>query len=396
MKQISSSLFCLLTASLLSAATPPIEGPLKPFLGEPELEIQDLFDGERFSNIVVAMDGTLVATWGAQNIRVRRSVDGGKTWGPEIQVTPGIHAGGVTVDEKTGDILLFAHPKHPDKDGETAPRSLHRSQDQGKTWKKVEAQFPKDANGYIPSLHMSEHGVTLRKCQYGGRLIRPARVYRKSPERYSTAVYSDDGGKTWIPSQPIPIQGCGEGNLLELSNGQLLYTARRSFFAKGEELRHQRHYAISNDGGQTWQDPSFFKTLPDGPRYRGEKGRGANYNGHFGMHAGFIRLPVKGRDILLYSNADHDGHERQKLTIWGSFDAGKTWPIQRLIAPGPGAYSSLAAGRPGTPSEGKLYLQYEYGQGKQRYKGCRIATFNLAWLFDGKPTGDGKLPDWLN
>jgi len=59
------------------------------------------------------------------------------------------------------------------------------------------------------------------------------------------------------------------------------------------------------------------------------------------------------------------------------------------------AYSSLAAGRPNTPSEGHIYLQYEYGEGKQLYKGCRIATFNLSWLLNGQPTGDGKLPDWL-
>ena len=389
-------LLFLTTATILTAANTTLEGPLTPFLGKPILDTQVLFEGERFSNIVVALDGTLVATWGSKNIQVRRSQDGGKTWGPTIHVTKGIHAGGTTVDEKTGDILLFAHPVHPPRNGETAPRSLFRSQDQGKTWKKVDAAYPKDTNGYIPSLHMSEHGITLRHCQHEGRLIRPARVYRKSPERYSSAVYSDDHGKTWLPSQPVPIQGCGEGNLLELSNGQLLYTARRSFFAEGQELRHQRHYALSKDGGQTWEDSGYFKTLPDGPRYRGKKGRGANYNGHFGMHAGFIRLPVKDRDILLYSNADHDGHERQKLTIWGSFDAGKTWPIQRLIAPDPGAYSSLATGRPNTPSEGHIYLQYEYGEGKQLYKGCRIATFNLSWLLKGQSTGDGKLPDWLN
>ena len=75
--------------------------------------------------------------------------------------------------------------------------------------------------------------------------------------------------------------------------------------------------------------------------------RGANYNGHFGMAAGLARLPVAGCDILLYSNADHDGHERVRLTVWGSLDGGATWPLTRLVDGGPSAYSSRAAGRPG-------------------------------------------------
>jgi hypothetical protein len=55
----------------------------------------------------------------------------------------------------------------------------------------------------------------------------------------------------------------------------------------------------------------------------------------------------------------------------------------------PSAYSSLAAGRPGTPSEGWIYLQFEHGEGKQQYAGCQIARFNLAWLLAGEATGDG-------
>ena len=130
--------------------------------------------------------------------------------------------------------------------------------------------------------------------------------------------------------------------------------------------------------------------LPDGPRYRGSERRDACYNGHFGMAAGLIRLPVSGRDILIYSNADHAGHERVCMTAWGSFDGGGTWPIKRLVYEGPSAYSSLGAGRPGTSSEGWIYLQFEERQG-----GGRMARFNLSWLLNGERTGDGHLPVWL-
>jgi len=379
----------------LGAADKSPEGPLEPFLAEPRFEVQKLFQGERFPNVVVATDGTVLATWGRNSMRVRRSTDGGKSWGQEILVGKGIHGGGAIVDELRGDILLFVHPKHPPTDGATAPRTVYRSVDHGMTWKRSEATFQKDANRYVPSLHMAEHGITLRQGKHAGRLIRPARVYQRSPERYSTAIYSDDGGRSWQSSEPVPIQGSGEGALLELSSGRLIYTARRSFFAQGQKYRHQRHYAFSDDGGRSWQDPSFFQVVPDGPRYRGSQKRGANFNGHFGMLAGFVRLPVQGRDILLYSNADHDGHQRVRLTVWASFDGGRTWPVKRLVHDTASAYSSLNAGRPGTPGEGWIYLQFEYGQGGQQYVGCQIARFHLAWLLAGTPTGNGGLPDWL-
>lgn len=155
-------------------------------------------------------------------------------------------------------------------------------------------------------------------------------------------------------------------------------------------MRWQRLCAMSCDGGASWTDVAHSAALPDGPRYRGEEGRGANYNGHFGMAAGFARLPIRGRDILVYSNADEAGHERVRMTVWASFDGGRSWPVKRLVDEGPSAYSSLEAGRIGTPSAEWIYLQYEVRNG-----GGRIARFNLAWLVAGEATGDGRIPEWV-
>ena len=113
------------------------------------------------------------------------------------------------------------------------------------------------------------------------------------------------------------------------------------------------------------------------------------------MMGGLVRLPVKNRDILIYSNADTAGGERERMTVWASFDGGKTWPIKRLVDAGPGAYSSLDAGRPGTPSEGQIYLLFEGGE-KGRYSAIQVAKFNLSWLLEGEKTGDGELPEWLS
>ena len=94
------------------------------------LEIQSIFDGERFPNIVVTNTGTVLATWGNKQVRARRSEDGGKTWGPEIVIAkPGFQGGGTTVDETSGDILAFVEEVHP-----PAPLTVYRSQDDGLTW----------------------------------------------------------------------------------------------------------------------------------------------------------------------------------------------------------------------------------------------------------------------
>ena len=76
------SLIYLIALSFNCFAETKLEGKLEPFLGKPSLEIQPLFKGERFGNIVVTMDGTILATWGTSHVRAKRSEDGGKTWGP--------------------------------------------------------------------------------------------------------------------------------------------------------------------------------------------------------------------------------------------------------------------------------------------------------------------------
>ena len=108
MKKRSSSLTTIAVAlagitACLSAAERPVEGPIKAFRGEPKFDMQQVFGGERFPNVVVATDGTVLATWGRTSLRVRRSEDGGETWGDPITVGRGIQAGGATVDETSGD-----------------------------------------------------------------------------------------------------------------------------------------------------------------------------------------------------------------------------------------------------------------------------------------------------
>lgn len=69
-----------------TATEKPLEGELEPFLGPSRFEVQEVFNRGRFPNVVVATDGTVVATWGKETYRVRRSEDGGRTWEPEMVI----------------------------------------------------------------------------------------------------------------------------------------------------------------------------------------------------------------------------------------------------------------------------------------------------------------------
>jgi sialidase-1 len=280
------------------------------------------------------------------------------------------------VDETTGDILAFVEDHHP-----PAPLSVYRSSDDGLTWVAEDVTIHSDSKGNVPSMHMNEHGITLRHGEHKGRLIRPSRFYAgkneqaRWPDHYTNAIYSDDGGKTWKTSDPFPANGTGEATIAELSNGRVYYNSRRHWAEEGANPR-RRWTAWSDDGGATWQGLEICEVLPDGPQ-----------NTNYGCMGGLVRLPIKGKDILIYSNCDSPTG-RDHGTVWASFDGGKTWPLKRQVFEGRHAYSSLSAGFAGTASEGWIYLNFEGGP----KGGSTVARFNLSWLLEGEETGDGSLP----
>ncbi len=371
----------LLVAGCATSAQRLRDSQLAPFLAAPRLEIQQLYEDERFPNIVVTRAGTLLATWGQTSVRVRRSTDGGATWGADVTVAdPGFHGGGTTVDQRSGDIFAFAEGGHP-----PALVTQYRSTDDGLTWQAEAALIQPDRLGHSPSMHMNEHGITLLRGPHAGRLVRPTRWYAGKNERarwplhYTNAIYSDDGGASWRTSDPFPENGTGEAALVQLWDGRIYYNSRVHWDARPNNTR--RRAAWSEDGGATWVDWRIVEALPDGHQQRS-----------YGCMGGLTRLPVDGADILVFSNLDTEAPKRERISVWASFDGGRTWPVKRLIFAGASAYSSLAAGRAGTPSEGWIYLHFEGGQPEGG--GSSVARFNLAWLLEGERTGDGELPEF--
>lgn len=354
------------------------EGTVAAFLKPADFATERLFPKGRFPNIVVAMNGTVLAAFG--NVEVRRSEDGGKTWEPSILIAKGFSISGLTVDEISGDTLAFMEESHP-------PSALHlyRSKDAGKTWEEQKFVLHPNALGHTPSLHMNEKGICLRHGKFKGRLVVPCRWYGRTnypPEffhtHYTNAIFSDDGGRSWKASEPVPLMGCGEASIAELSDGTLHYNTRRHWAPTKEESLW-RWNATSKDAGQTWENPVRSRILPDG-----------NTDSTYGLMGGLVRLPVLGRDILVFSNIVSE-KGRRNGHVWASFDAGKSWPVRRQVFEGNFAYSALASGRPGTPSEGWIYLLHEGGpQG-----GGTVARFNLGWILKGEKTGDGEVPEWV-
>lgn len=369
-----------LTISVLLATPLAVadETAIEKFLGTPlSLPIQELWKGGGGTNIVTTKDGTVVAFQSMGNNKIRRSTDGGATWGKEIEIGSGATFGNAILDENSGDIL-YVNP---------AKQWLWRSRDSGFTWARETIAVQPDGFGLIPNTVSSmQPGITLQFGPHKGRLLMPARIQGPKysndlqwrPYHYSTAVYSDDAGKNWQTSHPFPVLGTGEAALAELSTGSILYNSREHM-SPGN-----RYMAWSHDGGHLWLDAHRSTELPDGPR-------GSSY----GCMGGMIRLPINRQDILIYSNLDTDAgrmpnqvgasitKEREKITVWASFDGGKSWPVKRLIFDGPSGYSNLAGGRTGTPSEGKIFLLYEGGAGGKR-SAIQIAVFNLSWLLDGR------------
>ena len=354
------------------------EEGVRPFIGDPLFEKQRLFNDQRYPNVVVTNKGTVIAVWGNSGVTIRRSEDGGKSWGKPITIAEkGYNGGGSIVDTGSGDILIFVEDRQP-----PAPLTVYRSKDDGKTWNSQETIIKKDFNGNNPSMHMNESGITLEFGPKKGRLLRATRFYGSNEreaewsKHYTNAIYSDDGGVNWKTSSPFPENGTGEAALVQLSDGRVYYNSRVHWPERPNNRR--RREAWSDDGGETWKKWKIIEALPDG-----DQGRA------YGCMAGMVRIPSNYKNIIIFSNLDTDASVRERVSVWASLDGGKTWPVKRLVDPDRSGYSSLSVGRHGTPSEGWIYLHYEHDP----FKGSHIARFNLSWLLQGVLTGDGALTE---
>jgi hypothetical protein len=208
-----------------------------PFWGEGEeiFDIQLIDSGYRAHsvNITVAVDGTVLSGGGdvsylriqplpeGANIPLWRSEDGGETWIAEATYPiSSTGSWGLHVDETNGDVLKFDtkfNYKRGCGERGSPPEEfvLWRSKDHGQTWTKEEILQEKDVNGWYSWAGGCETGITLQYGVHKGRLLRATRVFVEYQvgrgeyfgDHYSSALYSDDHGKTWQASAPFPKAG---------------------------------------------------------------------------------------------------------------------------------------------------------------------------------------------
>ena len=341
----------------------------------------------RIPAMVVSPNGTLLVFCEARKERItdasptdmvlKRSTDGGKSWLPMQVLIPGKGKEAITnpcpvIDRTNGTIVLFSISAHKIRQG----RHRHlttASNDDGKTWSKAV-----DVGGRITpydDTFISGPGVGIQTRT--GRLVIPGCTGKYNNETrtglYSRVLYSDDHARTWKLGQPVSVF-TNECQVVELEDGKLMLNMREN---TGKSCRA---VAISGDGGQTWAEPYWDRALNECP-----------------CQASFIRYTSrKGgeKSRLLFANPDVAGRQygvvpRTRMTIRLSYDEGKTWPVEKLIHPGPSSYSSLVR-LPG----GDVGLVYE-GGAKHRREWIRLARISLAWLTDGRDrlsTADSLAP----
>jgi sialidase-1 len=319
--------------------------------------------------------------WTQNDLRLRRSLDGGRTWeAPTVLMASEAYGGGpmhnlcfiADRDEKCVH-ALFSHDYH---------RTFYiRSNDDGKTWTK-----PVDITAVYDPWRVA-HFMDARAAGIGhsiqlstGRMIVPVWVSKvprpnHGPNR-TGVIYSDDHGRTWRAGGLVPdtIACCNEAQPIQLADGRVLLNMRN----QGEGRR--RAMSISADGVYDWSEPRYEPALLD-PQ----------------CHASMIRhrLPKEdGPGRMVYCGVGvlepfhHNpelpwGHYRRELlTLRVSSDEGKTWPIARRLTTDPdvyAGYSDLAV-----LPDGTILCVYEYGGPNNITAHCNstvvVARFDLEWL----------------
>ncbi|MEV4760526.1 sialidase family protein [Micromonospora sp. NPDC049559] len=314
---------------------------------------------------------------------LRRSTDGGHTWGPLQLVDEGngeTHGNPVPiVDERTGRIVLVSTRNGPAPCPNGCDRDpwVQVSDDDGATWSAprelTEAKRP-EWNFWYATGPM--HGIQLRRGPHAGRLVVGASFEtwdRVGPHVYGThLLYSDDSGATWhIGAETSRDDGtviAQEVTVVELTDGRVYALARERGTDPGS-----RAYAISSDGGETFDAP--FATLPklELPDVQASLLR-------FGARDAGDR-----RDRILLSAPAHPV-AREAMAVRSSFDEARSfqdWRQGKVFWWGPSAYSDLVR-----LDGDQAALMYEAGV-TSPYESIRYARFNEAYLStpNGTPPG---------
>ncbi|GGU85277.1 neuramidase [Streptomyces filipinensis] len=382
-------------AAALAAFLPGTTAQAQPAAAAPEFEQQILFKASqdpgyacfRIPAVVRTTDGTLLAFAEGRvlncgdaadiDLVLKRSTDGGRTWGPLQVVNEGAgdtHGNPApVVDRETGRVWLAETYNTGRTDSASCPVPCDRtphlqySDDDGRSW-----SVPRDLSPEILPADWNSwyatgpvHGVQLTRGRYAGRLVFGVNTETWDGSRvtanHAALVVSDDHGDHWrigaTDTWPIADDGTfrqkpSELTLAERGDGSVLVSGREQ---DGTDLGH-RTQAVSRDGGDSFTAP--FHDLPDlyAPQVQGS----------------LLRL---GDRLLLACPADPD--RRRTMMVRSSYDGGRTWDsVDRgtVVTTDWSGYSDLVRADADT-----VGLLYEGGAVDARDE-IRFARFTEDWL----------------
>lgn len=290
----------------------------------------------------------------------RYSTDGGRTWSEPVYIAKnggrmyGFGDPGLAELEDGTVICTFCGGQRLDKSNWDDPQRSYFSvsKDHGRTWSEPvniteHIWGPDPANPfckrYNSSFFSSGNSLVLTHGEHKGRmLVANVTTYDSWRGICNHAVYTDDGGRTWNVSELAYADKGDEAKMVELLDGRILMSIRQT---------GNRAFVISEDGGETWSEPSFWPEICTNA-----------------CNGDLIRY---NDGILLHSIPN--SMDRENVSIFLSFDEGKTWPEHKSICRGKSVYSSLTVLADGTIG---AYLE------ENPTGACELwfENFSLEWL----------------
>lgn len=331
----------------------------------------------RIPAIITAKDGSLVIATDKRkfndadlpediDILINRSTDGGRTWSEPYTLVEGQGVGKgfgdcalVHTNDEGGLLAAFVggcgfwqgRPENPLR------TYIARSFDNGQTWSE-----PKDITDELYGAkcenEVSHTWWSAFFASGNGLLTSTGRIMFvlavRDTEEWAACnyvVYSDDNGETWQISGRASQRG-DEAKVVELADSRILMSIRH----EGE-----RWYNISEDGGVTWLPetsawPDLVATACNGDIIRYSSIKDGDE-----------------KNILIHSLPGPE--RRENVTVYVSYDEGKTWPVSKCIVPYDAAYSSLCV----LPDH-TIGLYVEESDGDTLGYSMVFYNFGLEWL----------------